>query len=682
MMSRRLAVVAVAIVVTTVGCGSTDSSTNTKDAERAFDVAELDPSHRACTDFYGFVNDKWIEAAKIPADNSSYGLFDELYDRTLDAQKEIAESAVADLGSLDHDSDRYKIGKIYQAALDEQAINAAGAKPLEPDLARVDRINSPADIAAFIREDAERGGGIVLGLGAGSDFKDASKQIGFVYSDGLRLPSKEYYTDPTHADILDAYRTYVTKSLQLIGVNDADAAAQSAQAVAFESQLAAATLSPTEARKPENQYKLVTVDEANAITPAFDWRAFFTALKVSPDEKFSMAETPFFTELNTLITTAPIEQWRAYLRARVVDRAAARLAQPFRDNRFEFNKQLSGAAEQPARWKVGVSAINGAMGQAVGHLYVDKAFDATAKERAEKLVHNILDAVKARIEKVEWMSAETKQKAIEKWSLIVPRIGYPDKWRDYSGLKLDESSYYAMLESADQFAHEYDLAKINKPTDRTEWISTPQTVNAFYSRDDNTINFPAGILQAPFFDPNADDALNYGGIGSIIGHEITHGFDDQGSKFDGKGNQVEWWTEADREAFEKRTDRLVQQFNGYAPLPSKPDLHINGELTLGENLADLGGLNAAFDAYKNVDPDERAKEISGYTGDQRFFLGFARLWREKLRDESAATQISSDPHSIASYRVNGVVPNVPAFGESFKCAPTDPMVSSDPVVVW
>ncbi|PBC56770.1 M13 family metallopeptidase [Rhodococcus sp. ACPA1] len=656
-------VVVAAGATLTMGIASC-SSPDTTDV--AFDTAELDSAINPCDDLYGFVNGKWLAETSIPDDESSYGVFNQLRDKSLDTQRDIARSAAENFGSEDSNSDRSKIGALYESAMDEKSIDAAGFAPLEPELARVDAIGSPADVAKFLTEDAADGGSIVFSLTAGADYQDATKQIGFVTPTGISLPSKDYYTDPQYAPILDAYRSYLGTSLDLIGAGEA----QADQAVELEKALADASLSPEEARDPATQYHLVTVDEANATAPAFDWRQYFAAQGVSPEPGFSLAATPYFARVNELLQRAPLDQWKSYLRAQVVSRSADRLSKPFRDNQFEFDKQISGSTAQKPRWKTAVADVNSAMGEAMGELYVREAFDPAAKERAQQLVHDVLDALKARIEKLDWMSPETKQKAFDKWSKLVPKIGYPDRWRDWSGLQITRGDYFGNLAAADKFNHAYDLAKIGKPSDRTEWAMTPQTVNAYYNPSDNTINFPAAILQAPFFDPNADDALNFGGIGSVIGHEATHGFDDQGSQFDGNGNNVNWWTPADREQFAARTENLVDQFDAYAPIPGRPEIHVNGNLTLGENIADLGGVNASYDALTAVldsDPGTAEEKIDGYTPSQRFFLNYARVWREKTRDESMITQLDSDPHAPSDLRVDGVVPNVPGFGQSFGC---------------
>ena len=673
---------AVTIALFAASC-SDDSGEGAEAGPPAFDVADLDTSIAPCTDFDAFVNSKWLNATEIDGDEAVVGVGSVLQDESDAVQKNIAETAAGELDSLDSSSERYKIGAVYSSALDEDAINARGAEPLAPALAAIDALRTREDIVKYLNNDAADASFVMFAFGSGPDFTDATKTIGYVYSGGVRLPTKDYYTNPDYADILEAYRTYIATELKLAGIPDDAAAAQADQALEFESRLAAATLTPEDARKPENQYKLLTIDEANAVTPAFDWRAYLDAQGMQSVTSFSLAETDFFRTFDNLLTTADVEQWKAYLRTHIISAAAPRLSQAFRDNEFALGSLLTGQTEQRPRWEVALGAVNATMGEALGHLYVDEKFDADAKARAEELVRNILDAMKVRIENIDWMSPDTKAKALEKWDAILPKVGYPDEWRDWSGLTVEPGKYFENRKAADVFNNAYDLSKIGKPTDRKEWFTTPQTVNAFYSSQTNTINFPAGILQPPYFDANADDALNYGGIGAIIGHEITHGFDDKGSQFDGAGNNVEWWTPEDREKFDAKTAKLVEQFNGYAPLPDKPDLHVNGALTLGENIADLGGIEAAYDAFRNANGDN-TDSIDGYTPDQRFFLAYARSWREKVRPEVLETLINSDPHSPAALRVNGVVPNVTAFAESFGCTAGSPMAFTDDrrVTVW
>ncbi|CEH45897.1 Metallopeptidase (fragment) [Xanthomonas citri pv. citri] len=402
---------------------------------------------------------------------------------------------------------------------------------------------------------------------------------------------------------------------------------------------------------------------------------------------FSLSQPRFFAEFDRQLANAPIAQWQAYLRFHTIDDASRQLSKAFVDNNFAFyGKTLSGQPEQQPRWKRVLRTVNGAMGEGLGQLYVAKVFTPEAKQRASDLVDNVRAALKARIERVDWMSPETKAKAIAKWQTFLPKIGYPDTWRDWSGLEIVPGAYYRNLQAAAKFNYHDDIARIGKPTDRMRWSMTPQTVNAYYNPSTNSINFPAGILQPPFFDASADDALNYGGIGAVIGHEATHGFDDEGRQFDGAGNNVDWWTPQDRKAFEQRADRLVKQFDAYVPLPDHPTVHVNGKLSLGENIADLGGLNVAYDALQadlRAHP-ERAIAIDGYSPDQRFFLNYARTWRGQTREQQQLVYLASDPHAPDNLRAIAPPSNMPSFAKAFSCKAGDAMVrpEQDRVVIW
>ena len=653
-----------------------------------FDVSELGDSAEACTDFNQFVNAKWVAANPIPADRTRWGAFDQLAEDSLNTQHTIVENAAKGADQASAGSIEQKIGYLYQTGMDEAAIDKAGFDPIKPKLAEIDSLKNSQNVADYLDKSFAQGDMQVFMFGSSADFKHAETQIGYTFQGGLGLPTKDYYTDPKQADLRKAYLDYVAKTLELTGVSAADAKKQADQVMAFETKLAAASLAPVELRTPENQYHFVSLAEANKVTPHFNWDKFFKAQGVTIDKGFSLSQPKFFAEFDKLLASAPVSQWQAYLRFHTIDDASDALSKNFRDNKFAFyGKTLSGQPEQKPRWKQVLGAVNGSMGMALGELYVKQEFTPEAKQRAEELVTNVRNALKARIENLDWMSAETKAKAIAKWDTFLPKIGYPDKWRSWDGLSVTPGSYYANLEAANKFNYQYDIAKIGTPTDRKEWGMTPQTVNAYYNPTDNTINFPAAILQPPFFNAKADDAINYGGIGAVIGHEASHGFDDQGSQFDGDGNNINWWTKDDRAKFDSRTAKLVQQFNDYTPIKDKPDAHVNGQLTLGENIADLGGLNVAYDALQvalKQHPEEAGKQIDGYTEDQRFFLNWARVWRGSIREKQALLRLNTDPHAPASLRAIGAPSNMPAFATAFQCKPGDAMVRSDDtqVKIW
>lgn len=653
-----------------------------------FDISELDSNIQACQDFNGFVNSKWVAANPIPNDRTRWGAFDKLAEDSLNTQHDIVDAASKDPANAKAGSIEQKIGYLYASGMDEAAIEKAGFDPIKPKLDAIAALKSGKDVASYITQNFTTGDMQVFQFGSGADFKDAKMQIGFTQQAGLGLPTKDYYSDAKYKDIRDAYVAHIVKTLELTGVPEADAKKQADQVLSFETELAKASLAPVELRAPENQYHFVTIKEADKVTPHFSWEDFFKAQGVTVDKGFSLSQPKFFAAFDKLLTSAPADQWQAYLRFHTIDDASPLLSKTFQDNRFDFyGKTLAGQPEQKPRWKRVLSGVNESMGEALGQLYVAKVFTPEAKERAQVLVDNVRNALKARIQNLDWMSDATKEKAIAKWSTFLPKIGYPDKWRDWSGLDVKSGDYYGNVMAAAKFNYQYDLNKIGKPTDRKEWGMTPQTVNAYYNPTDNTINFPAAILQPPFFYANGDDAINYGGIGAVIGHEASHGFDDEGSQFDGEGNNVNWWTKEDREKFDQRTDRLVAQFNDYAPIKDKPDAHVNGKLTLGENIADLGGLNVAYDALQDAlkkNPQEAGEKIDGYSEDQRFFLSWARVWRGSVREKQALLYLNTDPHAPASLRAIGAPSNMEAFATAYQCKPGDTMVRSGDkqVKIW
>jgi putative endopeptidase len=653
-----------------------------------FDMSELDHNIQACDDFNAFVNSKWVAANPIPNDRTRWGAFDKLADDSLNTQHEIVDAAAKGAASAKAGSIEQKIGYLYASGMDEAAIDQAGFEPIKPKLDAIAAIKSGKDVASYITNSFAQGDMQVFQFGAGADFKNAKMQIAYTQEAGLGLPTKEYYLDPKYKDIRDSYVAYIAKALTLTGVADADAKKQADQVLAFETELAKASLTPVELRDPANEYHFVSLQEANKITPHFSWDDFFKAQGVTVDKGFSLSQPKFMAEFDKLLASAPIDQWQAYLRFHTIDDSSPYLSKAFQDNKFDFyGKTLAGQPEQKPRWKRVLGGVNESMGEALGQLYVAKVFTPEAKERSKELVDNVRNALKARIENLDWMSDETKTKAIAKWDTFLPKIGYPDHWREWSGLDIKQGDYYGNVMAAAKFNYQYDLAKIGKPTDRLEWGMTPQTVNAYYNPTDNTINFPAAILQPPFFYANGDDAINYGGIGAVIGHEASLGFDDQGSQFDGEGNNVNWWTKADREKFDARTDKLVQQFNAYAPVPGKPDIHVNGKLTLGENIGDLGGLNSAYDALQMAlkkNPQEASQTIDGYTEDQRFFLSWARVWRGNIRDKQLILQINTNEHAPASLRAIGAPSNMEAFAAAYQCKPGDAMVrpADKQVKIW
>ncbi|MGH8145967.1 MAG: M13 family metallopeptidase [Rhodanobacteraceae bacterium] len=650
----------------------------------------LDDQYDPCDDFANYVNAKWNKANPIPADQSRWGAFGILHKKSLQEQKQLLETAAQHATNDTGSKLQQKLGNLYAAGMDAAAINKLGYTPIKPQLAAIDALKTPADIVNFIDTSYNNGDGYVFRFGARADFTDATQQIGYVFQGGLGLPTRDYYLSPKYKDIRAAYVKYIAKSLELVGTSATDANKQADTVLKFETELAKASFSPTELRNLDNEYHFVTVAEADKITPHFSWEKFFKAQGVDIGKGFSLSQPKFAAEFDKLLAHAPVSQWQAYLKFHLVNNSSTALSKAFQDNQFDFyGKTLRGQPEQQARWKRVIGSVNGAMGMGLGELYVAKYFPPEAKARAEQLVTNVRAALKEHIENLDWMSEATKKKALEKWALFLPKIGYPDKgeWRDWSGLTIESGHWYANLEAASKYNYHYNISKIGKKTDRKQWFMTPQTINAYYDPSTNTINFPAAILQPPFFYAKGDDAVNYGGIGFVIGHESSHGFDDQGSQFDGHGNRVNWWTKQDKKQFDERTAALVKQYDSYTPIAGKPDLHVNGKLTLGEDIGDLGGLNIAYTALQTAlkqNPKEADEKIDGMTENQRFFLSSARVWEGTARDKTAELMLNVDPHAPAKIRAFASATNMPQFAQAFQCKPSDKMMHTGKklVKIW
>lgn len=648
-----------------------------------FLASDIDAARNACADFNGHVNSKWYAANPIPGDRSSWGGFDALAERSLAVQQQLAEQAAAKENASGADK---LVGDIWATGMDEAKVNAQGIEPLNADLAAIDALTDGASVAEYLRTNAAKGENVLFGFGPEADFKNSSQNIAYAMQGGLGLPERGYYFDKDKADKLAAYQSHVAKVLELSGVAAADAATQAKAVVAFETRLAKASLSAeTLNRDVSLYYNPMSPADADKLSPNFPWTAFFKSQGLDVPAMFSLAMPAFHKEVSSMIGDTPVDAWKAYLRYHVVDDASPFLSEAFTREAFEFhNKTMAGQKEQKARWKRVLGAVNGNVGEAFGQLYVQVAFPPESKAKMETLVGNLQVALKARIENLAWMSPETKQKALAKLGTFKSKIGYPDKWRDWSGLATSRDSYYANVKAASAFNYKWVLGKIGKPVDKGEWGMTPQLVNAQYNPLNNDITFPAAILQPPFFDPDADDAYNYGGIGAVIGHEMIHGYDDQGSRFGPTGNFENWWTSADTEGFSSRTNKLVQQFNGYEALPG---LRVNGKLTLGENIADLGGLNVALDAYHKALKDggkDGGAKIDGYSGDQRFFLGFSTIWRDQMTPDFMKLIVASDEHAPGMFRAIAAPSNMPAFATAFGCKAGDAMVrgGEDRVVIW
>jgi putative endopeptidase len=645
-----------------------------------FAKADLDPSKDPCTDFGGYVNGKWLAANNIPGDRTSWGAFEMLDERSNAVQRQIAEKTAAKNGATGVEK---IVGDFWATGMDVKKVNAQGIAPLKGELAKIAGLDNKAEIADYLRASAAKGENVLFGFGSTPDYKNSSVNIGVAFQGGLGLPDTTFYTDASKAKVLQAYQAHVAKVLTLSGVSAADAAKQAKDVVAFETRLAKASKSRSElSRDAELFYNPVSIADADKLTPNFPWSTFFKSQGIEVPAMFSLAIPSFHQEVSKMLADVPASAWRSYLRYRTVDGASPYLSDAFVNENFDFySKTLRGQKQIKERAKRVLGALNGAAGEAMGQLYVKAAFSPESKTRMEQLVQNLRDAQKARIENLDWMTPETKQKALAKWAAFTPKIGYPDKWRDWSGLKTTRASYIDNAMAADEFNYKWDISKIGKPVDRTEWGMSPQTVNAYYNPSMNEIVFPAAILQPPFFDPNAPDEMNYGGIGAVIGHEMTHGYDDQGSRFGPTGNFENWWTAADSKGFESRTDKLVNQFNGYE---AAPGLKVDGKHTLGENIADLGGLNTAYDAMKKATAGQPDTMQDGLTRDQRFFLNFGTVWRRNFTPDELKLRITTDEHAPATFRAIGAPSNMPAFAKAFQCKAGSPMVRAgdQQVVIW
>lgn len=642
--------------------------------------ADLDTSKSACTDFSGYVNGKWLAANTIPGDRSSWGAFEMLDERSQGVQRQLAEQAAAKTNTSGVDK---LIGDFWASGMDAAKINAQGLTPLKPQLDAIVGLDSQAKIADYLRASAAKGENILFGFGPEADFKDSTMNIAYAAQGGLGLPDRGYYFDKDKADKLAAYQAHVAKVLALSGVPAADAATQAKDVVAFETRLAKVSKSSEEmSRDVSLFYNPISPADADKLTPNFPWTKFFESQGVAVPKMFSLAIPAFHQEVSKMLADVPAAQWQSYLRFHTIDSAAPYLSDDFANERFDFyGKTLRGQKEMKERGKRVLGTIEEEAGEAMGQLYVKVAFPAESKARMEQLVKHLSDALKVRIEHLTWMSDATKKKALDKWASFTPKIGYPDKWRSWEGLATQRDSYIGNVLAANAFNYQWAMGKIGKPVDKTEWGMSPQTVNAYYNPSQNEIVFPAAILQPPFFDPKADDATNFGGIGAVIGHEMTHGYDDQGSRFGPTGNFENWWTSEDAKGFGGRTDKLIAQFSGYLAGPGQ---HVNGKLTLGENIADLGGINTAYDAMLKATEGKPDPKTDGLTRDQRFFLNWGTVWRRNFTPQELNVRLTTDPHAPANFRAIGAPSNMPAFAQAFGCKAGDPMMRSgdQQVVIW
>ena len=643
---------------------------------KAIDPANFDKTVKPCEDFYEFANGAWLASHPIPADRSRYGGFDELSDRNRDVVHQILEETSAKV-DWPQGSPEQKVSDFYASGMDAADREKAGAAPLAPLFATIAKLRATDDLPAVLAELHLSGVGAGFNFRVAQDARNSTRYIGILNQGGLGLPDRDYYLkdDAKSKDLRAAYREHMARTLVLAGDAPDAAKAEADGILALETKLAKVSITRVENRDPQKTYNKRTLAALNAEAPGFDFANFLSDLGASGATEVNVRQPAFFTGFAALARSIPVEEWRTYLRWHAVRAYAPFLSKAFQDEDFAFNgRKLNGTPQEQEPWRRVEATTDLALGEAVGPMYVARAFSPRAKERMKELVDNMRAALKERIEALPWMSAETKAAAQKKLAAFGVKIGYPDVWRDYSALTISRAVPYAEnVRRARVFETKRNLAKLGKPIDRTEWGMTPPTVNAYYNASMNEIVFPAGILQPPFFYADADDAVNYGGIGVVIGHEMSHGFDDAGSQYDADGNLKNWWPPEDRKAYDARTALIVKQFDSYKPLP---DQSINGKLTLGENIGDLGGVKIAYAALQKAlakKPEEKNARIDGFTPEQRFFLSYATIWRSQYRDESLRVQLNTNPHSPGHWRAIGPPSNLPEFYDAFGCAEGTPM---------
>ncbi|HEU4560650.1 MAG TPA: M13 family metallopeptidase [Longimicrobium sp.] len=633
------------------------------------DTAGMDRSVRPQDDFYQFVNGRWARNTQIPADRSVYGSFVTLADRSENAVRAILEEAVAARNAAPG-SDTQKLGDLYASFMDSARVEAAGITPLQADLARIRAIGSRADYPAAFAANAQAGVPNPFSTFVMQDLKQSDRYALYIGQGGLGLPDRDYYLrdDARLKAARDAYVTYMETLLRLAGQNDPAGTAQ--RVLAFETKLAERQWDRVRSRNRDLIYNKKTLAELRQLAPNFNWQAYLQAGRINSADAIVSAPS-YIAGLDSVLASTPVDDVKAYMTVRLLDSAAPYLSSPFTNAQFQFRgRTLSGQQEQRARWKRGASLVEGGLGHMLGKAYVQRNFPPEHKAAMQRLVQNLMTAFGQGVDELEWMSAETKAQAHDKLKNITVKIGYPDEWQDYSALQVSRDNLLGNMRAISRYQWNRITGRLGRPVDRKEWGMTPQTVNAYYNSTNNEIVFPAAILQPPFFDPNADDAVNYGAIVAVIGHEVSHAFDDQGRKSDGAGNLRDWWTPADAQAFQQRANMLVNQYGAYSPMEG---MNVNGQLTLGENIGDLSGLAVAYRAYRNSLNGREAPVIGGFTGDQRFFLGWAQVWRTLLRDEALRQRLLTDPHSPGQFRANGPLVNNEAFYRAFGVKEGDKM---------
>jgi endothelin-converting enzyme/putative endopeptidase len=666
---------AVGIVLLAGICGFAQNSPS---HSSVLNVEWLDRTVDPCVDLFTFSCGKWIQSNPIPPDQSSWGIYNKLQDDNLKQLRELLEATSAP--SPARSSNAQKIGDYYASCMDETAIDALGIKPLQPELLRIEQLQAKKDLATVVA--SMIGEGTPFRIDSEQDFKDSSIVTAAVDQRGLGLPDRDYYLkqDQKSKDLRAAYVAHVQKMFELLGDKPELAATEAQSAMKIETALARGSMTRVDRRDPKKIYHFMSVAELEKLTPAFGWKEYFRQIGLSGISSLNVAVPEFFKTLNSQIEQQDLATWKSYLRWHAIHANATSLSSAVVNENFNFfGKTLQGKEQLPPRWKRCTNDVDDDLGEALGQVYVEKYFSPEAKKQVLEILQGIQKAMDADIHSLPWMSEETKRRALEKLQSMANKIGYPDKWRDYRQLEIKRGDHMGNSLRARRFEFDRDLAKIGKPVDRQEWQMTPPTVNAYYDPQKNDINFPAGILQPPMFDPKSDAAPNYGNAGSTIGHELTHGFDDEGRQFDAQGNLKDWWTTIDGKEFDRRASCISDQYSQYTVID---DIKINGKLTLGEDVADLGGTLLAYLAWKEATKDQKRESIDGFTPDQRFFIAYGQQWCSSNKDETKRLRAAIDPHSPDQYRANGVVSNMPEFREAFHCKLGQPMVRENACRVW
>jgi len=644
-------------------------------------IQDIDSTKKPGDNFFLYINNKWFDTAQIPASQSGVGAYMFMnYPQRLRLQGilDSVSKATNTAGSIEQ-----QLGDFYASGMDTLTINKRGYDPIKPLLSKIDSIQDVALLMKFVADGAKANIGSILAFAIGPDNKNSNLNIAHIYQTGIGMPERDYYfkTDAPNVAIQDAYQKYLTGLFTLTGSDTVTAVKNATLVYAIEKQIAASHKTNIELRDIDANYNKIPVAVLVKRQPNIGWLNVLSELGAKTDS-IDVAQTAYYDKLNALLTSIPMSDWKVYLKANVLTAYANQLSKPFADAAFEYNKILQGQAVQKARGEIMADAVDQLLGEALGQFYVKKYFTEDARQRALELVNNLQKAFAVRIDHLDWMSDSTKQKAKEKLFAITKKIGYPAKWRNYRNVRIESNKYFENIVSAANNNYQYQLEKLGKPVDRSEWFTTPSTVTAYYNPSANEIVFPAAILQSPYFDDMADDALNYGGIGIVIGHELTHAFDDQGAQFDKDGNVKNWWTKDDYARFKAKTQQVVDLYSTFTVLDS---LHVKGALTLGENTADIGGVSIAYDAFKMTKQGkDTATKIDGFTPDQRFCISIARIWRVKMKDEFLRLWINNNPHSPPTWRVNGPLMNMPYFQRAFNIQPGDKMyvAEQDRIKIW